>query len=323
MKVVFQNRYSFIYFASPRQESGADHVGLWSLSNGAVPDTNDIVDASMPWRTLSDFTEFWDEEHVFYTVPPLQSGNRPTACGAAEALPDIPAPGSVEGKLLFDRIGGNTLVPTISVQGTMCSFTLQPARDLGINVRAMLKKAVPYDVPWNTSRSSEAFADLLNTAKGLEALPLKNLVEQLDARVNNDTEKVELFQTKIPAGQIAVFGSIILCACEFYLLLHLKELSRIMATKESEEMPKGYVGIYRDRLSRIFTVLSVSAFPMGCLVITAIKAHPESRIGFSVTVGAGAFSAVVDAFTCREFLRIHRSSKPLELDSHAVVVVQN
>jgi hypothetical protein len=313
VSVFFKNSSSFVYFASLRQESGADHVGLWSLSNGA-----DMVDPSAQWRTLADFVAFWDQEHVFYSLPALHSGDQPPACPTAAALSGPPSVVLVQGNLQFVRIGANSLVPTITAQGRTCSFARQPGRDLGINVRTMLKKALPYDVPWNSSASSSAFPELLNAAKGLEELPLSNLVEQLDARVNADTEKVELFQTKIPAAQIAVFGSIMLCACEFYLLLHLRELSRVMTNKGSEEIPEGYVGLYKDRLSQIFTLLSVAAFPGGCLVLTAIKARSESRIGFSVAIGSSIFSAVVSVFTCKEFYRIRTISTPVELGSDTV-----
>jgi hypothetical protein len=106
-------------------------------------------------------------------------------------------------------------------------------------------------------------------------LPLDQLAGALRERANSDTERVELFQAKLPVEAIASYGAFVLIISQFYLLAHLLELRRMAQALPRPDWPTGYVGLYKrprgfcnDR--RSYSVLaSVAAF--------AGRAKPNDR----------------------------------------------
>ena len=72
-------------------------------------------------------------------------------------------------------------------------------------------------------------------------------------RANADTDRIELFQAKLPVSTIAIYGSLVLFICQFYLLAHLLELRSMARVQAAAQWPTGYVGLYRNPLIFWFT----------------------------------------------------------------------
>src|SRR6266851_267902 len=82
---------------------------------------------------------------------------------------------------------------------------------------------------WGDGQSKDEFTELAAASKYLENAPLANLAAALRDRANTDTERIELFQTKLPPSAIPKYGFAILILCQLYLLAHLQELRRTIA----------------------------------------------------------------------------------------------
>jgi FtsH-binding integral membrane protein len=145
--------------------------------------------------------------------------------------------------------------------------------------------------------SKEQFSDLLSASRYLEDLPLHSLAAALRQRADTDTDRVELFQAKLPATAIPTYGSLILLVCQFYLLGHLLELRRRLSTDLTEPWPSGYLGLYPDRLMSGFAIASLSAFPPIPLLMALLQNKGALRlVGVAVFV-ISAIVGVVSAYT--------------------------
>ena len=103
------------------------------------------------------------------------------------------------------------------------------------------------------------------------------MANSLRDRANQETDRIELFQAKLPASAIPTYGSLILIFCQIYLLAHLVELREVASASKPTELPTGYIGLYRHPLIYVFTFLSLTIVPILPLALEALQNKGQLR----------------------------------------------
>lgn len=263
------------------------------------------------FSTLGQFLRGWDDFQTGNSAfAPLVLKTLPLPGYCAEAKAE--GAGKADSWLTVDsqRSTGGTwkLTPRVSAyRGSpeiTCNFQTVFVRPLHIELGAVFTKVTQQAYVWRKGSSTEAFGDLIAASKHLEETPLAQLVDILRDRADSDTERVELFQAKLPAETIPTYGSFILIICQLYLLAHLKELRRLTKGSHVSEWPTGYIGLYDGRLTWGLTI--------GALLFPAVAVF---RVAWSFTspelhsyrwAGLVA-SAILSAFSVWTLIVVRRS----------------
>jgi hypothetical protein len=158
-----------------------------------------------------------------------------------------------------------------------CRFAQFTVVPLPFDMARAFKAVAPQAEHWGRGDSKSNFAELIENSKGLESLNIGSLSLFLRQRANQETDRIELFQAKLPASAIPTYGALILILCQIYLLAHLIELSLILSTTKLSEYPVGYIGVYSNRYVFIFTILSLSIFPIIPIALEILKTNGRVR----------------------------------------------
>jgi hypothetical protein len=251
-----------------------------------------------PWSSLREFLRFWDEMHdgtiafLPLTVSPgrdsIQCGPlEPTSSSARASVPEMKGILFVKAQKVNDRWW--EITPTLKSElprlkselpmpeselmngqsaFPVCEFSTARATTIKVDLGHVFAPVAPQAANWGTAKSAEEFSELIAGSKYLEDSPLGLLAAALRERANSDTERIELFQAKLPADAIPTYGTIILICCQFYLLAHFIELRRIVRMSGRLDETTGYIGLYDNRLTFIFSVMSMTIVPLTPLLIS-------------------------------------------------------
>src|SRR5437764_1388378 len=167
-----------------------------------------------------------------------------------------------------------------------CDFMAIQVPSIRLELANVFGGVVPQATKWGTGASSDEFKDLIAETKYLEDTPLLQLARSLRERANTDTERIELFQAKLPVEAIATYGALVLIICQLYLLAHLLELRRLAQGLPRAEWPTGYIGLYHNRSIFLFTFVSTAVWPPLPLFLVTRGTAVDS---FSRFFGWGAF----------------------------------
>jgi len=246
------------------------------------------------WSTLREFLSFWDGIHdgkqVFLPIK-LFPDSKNAFCKNITKASELEAEDDEDADLSFAAQKSATDDVSWSLHSSVdtlvgenhtvvsCVFKPVVVRPIAIDksLALIFKQLTPQAQNWGTSDSKSEFPELIDAAKHLEDLPLENLAQTLRERANQDTDKIELFQAKLPASAIPTFGSLILILCQFYLLAHLAELRRMSRETKPSEPPSGYIGLYQNPLTFVFTIVSLVIFPVVPLLIESWQDLGTSR----------------------------------------------
>jgi hypothetical protein len=144
----------------------------------------------------------------------------------------------------------------------ICAFQKVTVYSINVDLPRALRSVNPQAFKWGNGSFSQEFSDLLRVSKYLEEAPLGNLASALRDRADEEPEKIELFQAKLPASIIPTYGILILILCQLYLLAHLFELKRLAGGAERQEWPTGYIGLYQSLSVFVFVIISLTVFPL-------------------------------------------------------------
>lgn len=284
----------------------------WLLANKDINTAKDLPLLER-WHTLNDFISFWDGlnngNSAFLPmvlrpgVPPQGCGDmRPTTRTIDSSL--FPSAGERFDSLYFeaDFVAREnwTLKPSILKtlgEPTLCEFREISVVPVTFDLAPVFRPLVPEASLWGNRTSNIEFSELIDASKYFEDSPLTNLASALRDRANTDTERIELFQAKIPPSAVPKYGFFILLLCQLYLLAHLLEFRRKFASVSPPETPTGYIGLYDDRLARILTIISLVAFPLCPLLIGIHQSTGGLRFWSGVScvasVSIGVYSVLI------------------------------
>ena len=120
----------------------------------------------------------------------------------------------------------------------------------------------------------ENFGDLEFHTKGLESLKLSQVIAYLRQRYQNDNQQIQLFGVQVPQTTISQWGLLTLVACQTYLLLHLNQAIEFWRQRKTS-FP--WIALYRGRLARIVSLLSVTALPLAAAVALSVQGWEGSQ----------------------------------------------
>ncbi|MGF7179136.1 hypothetical protein [Tunturiibacter psychrotolerans] len=280
----------------------------WIFFNGKHQSPERVSGSVPQWTTLSDFLGFWDDVHNGKSVfLPLILGSDPKDSGYCGKLLPHTRPSSDfvlgNGKLFY-LISGPTKhleIETWAVQPMIdeadgCNFTTVDLFQENVSLAHVFQKLIPHAFQWGNRDSADEFAELISAAKYYEDTPLPHLASALRDRANTDTERIELFQAKLPTSAIPTFGSVVLLCCQFYLLAHLLELRDMAQRDQDEAWPTGYIGLYKNQLVFAFTIITLTILPQVPLLLSI---HIDNGIhiwgifALAVSITLGIFTSLI------------------------------
>jgi len=299
----------------------------WIYVDDHVEDDEELLDR-MPkqWTNLQQFLDFWDAFHEGRAAfLPLILGFRKGAadCNAIDRTSQDTVNSFLAPK--SRRVGSHWSITAIVERDgdqPICTFPEVRVPSILLDLPHALKGVAPQASKWGAGLSSIEFRELIEQAKLLENTPLDGLADTLRIKANTDTDRIELFQAKLPASTITIYGSIVLIICQFYLLAHLLELRTMAHAVVPHEWPTGYVGLYANRLVFAFTITSLAVWPLVPIAISIYQTLTERPFPLIKTVATSVgllLSAVVGIFSAAT-LRSVRYSKMMEAQKLAGIV---
>jgi hypothetical protein len=254
-----------------------------------------------PWLTLNDFLNFWEGirngKDAFLGVQLNDRSNLSNGCRDEKKIgTGLPPDREDLGNLFVDLVftvgakgqvwkGAWPVQPSLRAQPftdtskthDLCHFDPYDADPLSVDIAQVFKAVAPQAEHWGTGDTKAEFSELIEASKHLGNTPLDDLANSLRDRANQETDRIELFQAKLPASAIPTYGSLILIFCQIYLLAHLVELREVASASKSTELPTGYIGLYRHQLIYVFTFLSLTIVPIIPLVIETLQNRARMR----------------------------------------------
>jgi hypothetical protein len=210
----------------------------WIYADGSEPDENpgrgeseglfDKLPAS--WTTLKQFLKFWDDHRdgtrAFLPFK-LATGNGSQYCKAVE--PVAPTSGAdptaflVPNATFKERWQLSASLEAMDRDPNKhkhaCDFMTINVPSIRLELGNTFAGIVPQANKWGTGSSSDEFKDLIAETKYLEDMPLLQLARSLRERANTDTERVELFQAKMPVEAIATYGAAVWPPLPLFLVI--------------------------------------------------------------------------------------------------------
>jgi hypothetical protein len=259
-----------------------------------------------PLDTLKKFLRFWDDNRdgqCAFVEFDLATNDAAAFCGGIERVAATASDAPVTASLLpHATFNGNWQISaTLETAGPehkhICDFATISFPYTPADLPTIFAGVADQARNWGDGKSRDEFKDLIAEAKYLDESPLPQLEGALDERANSDTERVELFQAKLPVEAIATYGTLVLVTCQLYLLAHLLELRRMARDVARFDWPTGYIGLYENRLIFLFTFVSIVVWPPFPLILVTRAASNWSSAWLAwsalvISVAIAVWSAV-------------------------------
>ena len=299
--LIFEVRRKWIYVDGTE----ADENPGWGESD----ELTDRVPSG--WKNLKEFFDFWDGYHDgrrAFVAFELATGQGEKYCGDLRKIGETERKVPVTAFLVLHAIFKDGWQLSFNVEGMdrdvnihkhACEFAPVSVSQWKGDVGAVFAGIATQARKWGNGKSNDEFKDLVAEARYLEELPVAKLAGALRERANADTDRVELFQAKLPVEAIATYGALLLITCQLYLLAHLIELRRVTQQIDRADWPTGYIGLYEDPVISVFTFVSLVVWPPFPLFLLARSSAAESSVlynGWSaliVSTGIAIASAVM------------------------------
>jgi hypothetical protein len=280
-----------LMFTAPRWfllTNGQSSYNFWTTS----------VDERIDFRSdkLTDFRSLWDARFNFVVfegplpiAPPCVSPPLP-ADRSEVKKPDVH--GSLlrfwtDGEVLRGEIVANedmpfmcSIVPTVGVRG------------LAVDVKDILHTQLSSrtSLVFGKGDSQTEFSELIDASRGLGSLAIRDLVLYLNEQANKETERIELFQTRIPVSVIGWIGALAIVLSQFYLWAHLRQLDlRVVGDVRVEQLELAYVGLYSGQIIGAFVFATLTILPFIPLLRLGLL---ESLPGWASAVSLGVSSSL-------------------------------
>lgn len=124
-----------------------------------------------------------------------------------------------------------------------------------------------YKLNWDSGPFARTFPELNKVTANIKDLPFERLFTILEAEEKRSSEeRVEIFGTKFPTGEIIRWGIPVVLLLQLYLLMHLKVLSTEISLDDMESVIP-WTGIYMSKLSRSGTVITAFLLPSSVIIL--------------------------------------------------------
>jgi hypothetical protein len=158
----------------------------------------------------------------------------------------------------------------------------------------------------------QAFPDLMNEAKGLDTMPIDQVVSRLKDKQGKGEQDIEVIGLKLPSEEVNGWGIVLLLSVQFYFWLHLHELNRkIDATSPGWDV--AWIGMYGSLPAVVTMWISVGVLPMAAVALLALN-NPllgDKHIYTSrILVGLIVLASLTLVVSTMERLRVLKMLRP-------------
>lgn len=230
--------------------------------------------------TLSDFRQWWDtlQKHDYKAIFPrtiyLYDGRCFTVASTAEiSLIGEPKAAVVTDKIPLDlEVFGNSVAYKGDGNFGMCLFPIRRFVYVDISQR----NVVTQFSNWRVGAFDTSFPDLAQAAHDLATLELDDIEKFIAGEAAKGTEVFEAFGMKFPAGQITLWGIIVLLGVQLYFFVYLKQLSgKLGPTDAGWDVP--WIGMTTAPLAQVIYFITVLFLPLMATVL--LGRHTISHFG--------------------------------------------
>jgi hypothetical protein len=171
--------------------------------------------------------------------------------------------------LSLTTIGRSVVYDGINHDFKYCAFRVNRFVYVEVSQQTFLTRFLN----WKAGSFEEAFPDLARAGHDLETLELDDMERFVSNEAAKGTEVFEAFGMKFPAGQITLWGMVILLGVQLYFFVYLKQLSgKLEPTAAGWDVP--WVGMNPSVLARLMFILTVLVLP--CLAMSLLANHAVS-----------------------------------------------
>jgi hypothetical protein len=133
---------------------------------------------------------------------------------------------------------------------------------------------------WHPGSFNTSFPDLALATHDLETLELEGIEKIIAGEAAKGSEVFEAFGMKFPAGQVTLWGIVVLLAVQLYFFVYLKQLSgKLEKSDGGWDVP--WIGMDVSMLARIMLFLSTVVLPLAAM--TLLAGHALSQGGEPLT----------------------------------------
>lgn len=313
-----------------RGENKGNQLGVVQFSMHRYWDQEHTIPDWSPEKfpsTLSDFQQWWnvlskqDYKGIFPRT--IFDDGRCFTVGGATLLELVEQPkaSDVIDKVDLDlEVSGKSVKYYGDGRFGMCRFPVR--RFVFVDISQQLLKN-QFD-NWRVGSFDASFPDLAQAAHDLATLELDDIEKFVAGEAAaKGTEVFEAFGMKFPAGQITIWGIIILLGIQLYFFIYLKQLSGKLGPSDAGwDVP--WIGMTASPLARIIFFFTITLLPLMATVLlgTLTIDHFEKPMiwnRWTISIVLGLASALVStlilgtlSWRYRPMLR----EAPSPLDSH-------
>jgi hypothetical protein len=116
----------------------------------------------------------------------------------------------------------------------------------------------------------DTFADLARASDAMSDLPLQDIKEFIHDEASKGPEIFEVFGMKFPAGQVTLWGIILLLSIELYFFTYLRQLAgKLNPDDPGWDVP--WIGMDGSTLARAILFVTVVPLPVAALTLLAVR----------------------------------------------------
>lgn len=282
-----------------------------------LPDapTNDLQTADDNWalddfpETLSGFRTWWNRLQKVHNIdmpvtlfPEGRICQPHTKDDYVLLIDSEPPPASstiFKVDLYLESVGGKNGGSEIGYSGWKFFFPITECNRVALDQ----SRLGSYFKNWNPGSFDTSFSDLAHAAQGMESLRFDDIRQMLAEEATKGPEIFEVFGMKLPAGQITLWGIIVLLCVQLYLLTYLRLLAgRLRPTDDGWDVP--WIGMDSSRLARCILFVTLVLLPLIAVMLLAERAvsqgaHRRLLLEVLMLIGAQALACVLAVLSWR------------------------
>lgn len=274
--------------------------------------------------TLYDFRQWWTvlQKDGYKAVFPRSLDESSGRCFTVASTAYVSSLVGTAGGAGSIGLSLNTREKSLVYEGTgpgMCFFPVHRF----VYVKVSQQMVADQFKNWKVGSFDTSFPDLARAGHDLEALELDDVEKFISSEAAKGTEVFEAFGMKFPAGQITLWGIVVLLGVQLYFFVYLKQLSgKLAQTDAGWDVP--WIGMDTSPLAQSIFFLTVVLLP--CLAMALLGTHAVSQLDRPIVwrswptaeaLGvAVAFipTAVLGLLSWRYRPNLHESGTPPDVD---------
>jgi hypothetical protein len=122
----------------------------------------------------------------------------------------------------------------------------------------------------HTGEFQDTFADLARASDAMSDLPLQDIKEFIHDEASKGPEIFEVFGMKFPAGQVTLWGIILLLSIELYFFTYLRQLAGKLGPDDPGwDVP--WIGMDGSTLAQAILFVTLVPLPVAALTLLAVR----------------------------------------------------